>query len=226
VYTRDLSFVRYAAKRGGNKSLKTCLEQYQRNAEASVHPVLNIESDAWPRLREAMANGKVSARGIPSDNEEPPGMAAEEQLPPREAAVVVPGYYWFGKMYLRPETWQFNEGLFWHDVKIARNDLEKHFPETESAAAEVLAAAAEASIAASESPAAAAESPAQRPRDHLLQATANAIRKIYGPNGPGFGVKKGQWHAAVVELMTKDGLQEPSESTLRRALDTLRTEHD
>jgi hypothetical protein len=61
-------------------------------------------------------------------------------------------------MYLRPENWRFNEARFWHSVKIARDGLEESFPAIGSAVA---------------------KSPDPRGKDHLLQATVDAITAVY-----------------------------------------------
>jgi hypothetical protein len=211
VYTRDVDFTLYAAKRS-YKSLTAGIDAYQHNTEESVHPVLNSEDDAWPRLRDAISTGTVRARGVPSNDEELPSArtpAAEEELPPAEAALLVLAFSWFGKISLRPEKWKFNEGRYWHDVKITRDDLEEQFPTLGSAPA--LGSAA-------------AQSPRRTSRAHVRQATADVIKEKYGPNGPGPGITEGQWSKEVIDIMKERKLKEPSVSTLRRALSDVKRE--
>jgi hypothetical protein len=198
VYTRDLSLTVYAARRG-YKSLKASIDAYQRNTEdteVSVHPVTS-EDDAWPKFREAISKEKVRARGVPSNDEER-STADEEELPPREAAVLVLGSSWYGKTYLRPENWKFNEARFWHDVKIARDDLEEQFPALVSATVEP------ADSATVEPPHQGLENgQAISMKAHRRKAAADAIRELYGPNGPGPGILQDQCFRRVNDLLGK-----------------------
>ena len=212
AYTRDLSFTVYAARRG-YRSLKASIDAYQRNTEASVHPVLTSEDDAWPKLREAISKEKVRARGVPSNDEER-STADEEELPPRDAAVLVLGSSWYGKIFLCPEKWKFNEGRYWHDVKIARDDLEEQFPALDSAVAE------------SPGQGSVEEGPPASLKAHRRKAAADAIREIYGPSGPPPGILQEHCIRKVNDLLTKRGASRVSPATFRRALRAVKRERN
>jgi hypothetical protein len=197
VYSRDVYFTLYAAEHGYT-SLADGIKAYKRRTEESVAAVLNSEDDAWPSLREALERGTVRARGVPSDDEELPltdTAALEAELPPTEVTGLIPRFY-VRRVWLRQ---QFIEGRHWHNVKIARNDLEQYFPAIGSAAAE-------------------------SPRAHRRKAGEDAIREKYGPNGPPRGVSVDQSFRDVNKFLNKREVPSLSYSTFRRALDNVRTE--
>jgi hypothetical protein len=206
VYSRDVSFILWAAEHG-YRSLREGIEGYERSTEKSVTAVLNSEADAWPTLREAIAKGAVRARGVPSNDDELPSIsssALEEALQPAEATEQILKTH-FRTMWLRSKYYSFNRR--WHNVKIARNDLEKHFP----------AADCEQSLR---------QAAAESPRPHRRMAVEEAIRNKYGPSGPGLGILVKQVHQDVNTLLKERGVHQVSLSTVRRALKKVRLERN